>query len=127
MSATIELLGRGLAGLDGTQASLEASEVALEVRSRLIAWLVTSGAEPLSSIVALFDQAHAVFVPTIHAVTPQDVLDVQLLVAYLLQQLDDASRLYRWDAEGWRRAGGTADDVPLTHPGRRRGCPRARS
>ena len=129
-----ELLGRGLAGFDGTQASLEASQVALEMRSRLIAWLVTSGVEPLSivpredpemirdllrsrvpaladdvperatralsSIVALLNQAHAVFVPTIHNVTPQDVLDVQLLVAYLLQQLNDVSRLYGWDVEG---------------------------
>jgi len=129
-----ELLGRGLAGFDGTQASLEASHVALEMRSRLIAWLVTSGVEPLSivpredqemirdllrsrvpaladdvperaaralsSIVSLLNQAQAVFVPTIHNVTPQDVLDVQLLVAYLLQQLNDASRLYGWDAEG---------------------------
>lgn len=129
-----ELLSRGLAGFDGTQASLEQSQVALEMRSRLIAWLVTSGVEPLSivpredqemirdllrsrvpaladdvperaaralsSIVSLLNQAHAVFVPTIHNVTPQDVLDVQLLVAYLLQQLNDASRLYGWDAEG---------------------------
>jgi len=129
-----ELLSRGLAGFDGTQASLEQSQVALEMRSRLIAWLVTSGVEPLSivpredqemirdllrsrvpalahdvperaaralsSIVSLLNQANAVFVPTIHNVTPQDVLDVQLLVAYLLQQLNDASRLYGWDAEG---------------------------
>ena len=129
-----ELLSRGLAGFDGTQASLEQSQVALEMRSRLIAWLVTSGVEPLSivpredqemirdllrsrvpaladdvperaaralsSIVSLLNQANAVFVPTIHIVTPQDVLDVQLLVAYLLQQLNDASRLYGWDAEG---------------------------
>lgn len=129
-----ELLGLCVAGFDGTQASLEESRVALEMRSRLIAWLVTSGVEPLSivpredqemirdllrsrvpaladdvperaaralsSIVALLNQAHAVFVPTIHNVTPQDVLDVQLLVAYLLQQLNDVSRLYGWDADG---------------------------
>jgi hypothetical protein len=102
----------------------------LELRSRLIAWLVTSGVEPLSivsqedqetfrallrsrvpalghnvperaaralaSIVGLLSQAAAVFAPTLHGVNPQDAVDVQLLIAYLLNHLDDASEQYGW-------------------------------
>ena len=120
-----ELLVRGFEGFDGTHASLEGTRKYLELRSRLIAWLVTSGVEPLSivsqedqdlyrglmrsrvpalaegvperavqalsSVVGLLNHAGAVFAPTIHGVTPQDVQDVQLLMLYLLQHLGDAA------------------------------------
>ena len=125
-----ELLVRGLGGFDGTQVSLETSREDLEMRSRLIAWLVTSGVDPLSivpqadqdmfrelmrsrvpalatdiperatnalsSIVGLLNQARAVFVPTIHGVTPQDADDVQMLLAYLLNHLGDAAEQFGW-------------------------------
>jgi AcrR family transcriptional regulator len=45
-----ELLVRGFAGFDGTQRSTDANRADLELRSRLIAWLVTSGVEPLSIV-----------------------------------------------------------------------------
>jgi AcrR family transcriptional regulator len=50
-----ELIVRVLSNFDGTAASLESSRADLDLRSRLIAWLVTSGVEPLS-IVPVEDQ-----------------------------------------------------------------------
>lgn len=125
-----QLMLRGLDGFDGTRASLEKTQKFLDLRSRLIAWLVTSGVEPLSivpeedqdlfrqlmrsrvpalsdgvppravqalsSIVGLLNHAGAVFAPTIHGVTPQDVQDVQLLMSYLLQHLGDAAEHCGW-------------------------------
>jgi hypothetical protein len=125
-----ELLVRGFSEFDGTQASTEAKRDDLQLRSRLIAWLVTSGVDPLSivpledqqlfrglmrsrvpglgdevseraaqalsSIVGLLSHAGAVFAPTIHDVTPQDVLDVQLLIVYLREHLGDVERRYGW-------------------------------